>query len=158
MPRSRCRFLTYRKELCATLWLQWLWNCYPWNVPSILHDCNSWKRMVSFAWPASQIFVFYATAKKRASEKTIQMENVIIRACSIFIGHGHLRHAGAGWYGSPCLRSHVNFFLSFIFWRWHFFRVRGFFPISLVHLILLRRKMMTLKLRVIALCNISNIV
>lgn len=62
-----------------------------------------------FAWPGSQLYVFYSAVEKHPLAKTHQMECITISAFSVFVGHGHKHHVGAGWERRPCLRDHAYF-------------------------------------------------
>lgn len=44
--------------------------------------------------------------------ETLHMVRVTIPPFSIFVGHGHLQHAGEGWEGMSCLRYHAYFISS----------------------------------------------
>lgn len=45
---------------------------------------------------------------------TLGREDVKILAISVFVVHGCLQHAGAGWAESSCLRFRANFFASLV--------------------------------------------
>ena len=57
--------------------------------------------------PGSQTFISYSEEERHQLGDVLKYEEISIPANSIFIGHGHLQHAGAGWKGSHCLRYHI---------------------------------------------------
>ena len=42
----------------------------------------------------------------------LEMELITIPPQSVFVGHGYVQHAGAGWNGSGCLRYHMYIILD----------------------------------------------
>lgn len=59
--------------------------------------------------------VLYTAAKKRTLSKTLQLKLVAIFALCIFVGLGHLQHAGAGRQWNRCLRCYVCFIPYHVF-------------------------------------------
>lgn len=59
--------------------------------------------------PASHTYVFYPQKLCEALVRSLRMQKIDIPAWSIFVGHGHLQHAGGAYNGSPSLRYHLYF-------------------------------------------------
>ena len=57
--------------------------------------------------PGSHQYVHYDDKSKRDLADLLVMNEITIPSYSIFIGQGHLQHAGTGWRGSHCLRYHM---------------------------------------------------
>ena len=57
--------------------------------------------------PFSNAFVFFPENQKESIRKGLRLRALEIPPLSIFIGHGHLQHAGAEWGGSHCPRYHI---------------------------------------------------
>jgi hypothetical protein len=59
--------------------------------------------------PGSHAYVFYPQEAKSLLSQSLVMTQITIPRFSIFVGHGHLQHAGAGWTGAHNLRYHIYF-------------------------------------------------
>ena len=59
--------------------------------------------------PSSHTFVFYSEASRQLLSRSLLMTEVTIPQFSIFVGHGHLQHAGAAWTGAHSIRYHMYF-------------------------------------------------
>ena len=57
--------------------------------------------------PGSQKYVHLSDIEKERIAMCLEMELITIPPQSIFVGHGYVQHAGAGWNGSGCLRYHM---------------------------------------------------
>lgn len=89
------------------------------------------------------------------------MEHVIIPAFFVFVGNGHLQHAGAGWEESPVLPYQVYIIPSHVSLEDAiYFAFKPLFPFSLVQPIqpVMIMMIMMLLLRMISLCEIADIV
>lgn len=56
---------------------------------------------------ASHRYVYYSQPKLDSLASALHMDPINIPPNSVFIGHGHLQHAGAEWTGSHSLRYHI---------------------------------------------------
>lgn len=59
--------------------------------------------------PASHSYVHYPPSHHATLVAALKLETLTIPKDSVFVGHGHLQHAGAGFNGSACLRYHTYF-------------------------------------------------
>lgn len=57
--------------------------------------------------PGSQKYVRYNPGRRELIRRSLQMEEIMIPPLSMFIGHGYLQHAGAGWRGHHAVRYHT---------------------------------------------------
>ena len=58
-------------------------------------------------FPGSHQYVWYDTQDKKSLAETLKMTEITIPMNSVFIGHGHVQHAGCGWRGFHALRYHM---------------------------------------------------
>ena len=65
------------------------------------------ERISLWVCDGSHLFLDYKMAEKHVLGDALKMHRIQIPATSIFIGHGHLHHAGDGYNGSHCIRYHV---------------------------------------------------
>lgn len=65
----------------------------------------------AYLWvaPGSHNYVYYSAEDRQTLGSTLKMERFTIPPSSIFIGHGHVQHAGDGYSGSHCPRYHTYF-------------------------------------------------
>ena len=57
--------------------------------------------------PSSHKYVKYEKSRLHMLSRTLEMEEIDIPPFSLFIGHGYLQHAGAGWRGNHSIRYHT---------------------------------------------------
>ena len=65
------------------------------------------ERVNLWVAPGSHQYVHYNEKDREQLGKTLKMERITIPPTSVFVGHGHLQHAGDGYNGSHCLRYHT---------------------------------------------------
>lgn len=97
-----------------------------------------------FACPGSQLYVFYIAAEKCALTNMLQMERVIIPAFFVIVGHGDLRHAGAGWEEIPVCAIVLILFLLMYLLKKIFHLHKKLFPFRPVQSIYWKKTMMIL--------------
>lgn len=57
----------------------------------------------TFACLGSHAYLFSSRADKKLLSNALRIVIVLILPLSIYVGHGHLKHAGAGWQAPHCL-------------------------------------------------------
>ena len=65
------------------------------------------ERVYLWVCPGSHQYVHYNKKEREGLSANLKMERIEIPPNSIFIGHGHLQHAGDGYNGSHCVRYHT---------------------------------------------------
>ena len=65
------------------------------------------ERVYLWVCPGSHQYVHYNKKEREGLSANLKMERIEIPPNSIFIGHGHLQHAGDGYNGSHCIRYHT---------------------------------------------------
>lgn len=80
------------------------------RCPELIIIADIEEKAAVFAYPGSQLYLFYIAAKKRALTKMLQLQQTINVEINLFVRHGPLLHAWAGLERSSRLGRHTHFF------------------------------------------------
>lgn len=59
--------------------------------------------------PGSRYYLYYEEQEKIALARTLQMDLYVLPPCTVLLGKGYVRHAGAEFPGHLNLRYHIYF-------------------------------------------------